>query len=178
MQFFPTEKFRYMMGFHHVSDIAAGVGIDPKHDYFPGVYVFLSRLQPTLYRLGRWGICTEWEFKIDIHTDKVWAHVFYIMQGLHYVVTIHSHQDTNRIVIDGFAGEDNTKDIFKIVNKQSSTSNSIGVLRWKVLADYMAEDAEFVVQAPPQMNPQAAAPPQANLLGGANVFLEYLDSLV
>ena len=167
------------MGFHHLSDIVAGVGINPKHDYFPGVRPFLVRLNPVIYRIDRWGICTEWQYKISVQSDRVWAHVYYIMQGLHYMVTVRSRQDANKIVIHGMFGESYTKEIFKINVKRSSTYNSIGVLRWKILADYLAEDASFVVQPPPQLNPQADAPTQGNLLGGGvNPFLAYLESLV
>ena len=101
------------------------------------------------------------------------------MQGLHYIVTVRSRAAANRIVIDGFSGEGYTKAIFKIDVRRSSTFNFIGVLHWKILSDYLTQDPAFVVRPPPQLNPQAAAPPQVNLLGGGvNPFLDYLESLV
>ena len=64
------------------------------------------------------------------------------MQGMHHDVTVYSRQDANKIVIDGMTGQEHTNDIFTIVSKSSKTTNSIGVLRWKTLDVYVAEDPE------------------------------------
>ena len=185
MQMWNTEKSRYMLGFFHIFEVTAGVGIMPEHKYFPAARPFLVRLDSYIYRITRHGICTEWQWKLSLNTDRVWAHVFYIMQGLYFLVTVRTQAAANRIAIDGNIGQEFTKEIFKVNLKRAGpgeftpTGESIGVLRWKLLPDYQKDTPGFVVETPPHVGPPPNAPAVGNVFGGGvNEFLAYLESLV
>ena len=185
MQMWTTEKYHYMLGFFHISDIAVGVGIMPEHKYFPAARPFLIRLNNYIYRIGHDGICTEWQWKLSIASDRVWAHIYFILQGLYFNLTVRTQAAANRIVIDGNIGQQFTKEIFKVNLKRAGsseltpTSESIGILRWKLLPDYQKDTPGFVVETPPHVGPVVNAPAVGNAFGGGvNEFLAYLESLV